>query len=150
MKGIFWNSKGLSDLAKSKFLVDTSIEKHLDFIALLETGNKDFSQRTLDNFSGGRNFLWHWTEPHGRSGGIIVGVNLDCFDIGSIEGGDFFDKFRLRNKVDGFKWVLVALYGAAQPEFKEAFFGRAGSSLQQGESSSMCRGRFQHYYPERG
>jgi exonuclease III len=121
MKGIFWNSRGLSDLAKSRFLADTSKERNLDFIALLETCKKDFSQPTLDNFSGGKNFLWHWTAPHGRSGGLLLGVNLDVFDIGSIDEGDFFIKFRLRNKKDDFHWVLVAVYGAAQPEYKEVF-----------------------------
>jgi hypothetical protein len=35
--------------------------------------------------------------------------------------GDFYIKFTLRNKVDGFRWVLVAVYGAAQPEYKESF-----------------------------
>jgi hypothetical protein len=44
MKGIFWNSRGLSDLAKKIFLRETSIEQDLAFIALLETGKHDFSQ----------------------------------------------------------------------------------------------------------
>jgi hypothetical protein len=57
MRGIFWNSRGLSDLAKSRFLRDTSREQNLDFIALLETCKKDFSLETLNNFSGGRNFV---------------------------------------------------------------------------------------------
>ena len=30
-------------------------------------------------------------------------------------------KFKLKNKRDNFKWVLVAVYGATQPEFKEKF-----------------------------
>lgn len=30
-------------------------------------------------------------------------------------------KFRVRNRTDDFQWVLVAIYGAAQPEFKEVF-----------------------------
>lgn len=30
-------------------------------------------------------------------------------------------KFHLRNKDDGFSWVVVAVYGAAQDEFKESF-----------------------------
>ncbi|WVZ81700.1 LOW QUALITY PROTEIN: hypothetical protein U9M48_029046 [Paspalum notatum var. saurae] len=47
------------------------------------------------------------TEPHGRSGGILLGINLDNLDIGSIEEGDFFVKFRLRNKDDEFQWVLL-------------------------------------------
>jgi hypothetical protein len=32
--------------------------------------------------------------------------------------GDFAVKFRVRSKVDGFRWALVAVYGAAQPELK--------------------------------
>jgi exonuclease III len=121
MKGIFWNSRGLRDLAKIRYLSELSREQKLDFIALLETGKKDFSQTTLNNICGGQNFLWHWTEPHGRSGGILLGMNLDIFDIRGIDEGDFFVKFLLRNKEDGFKWVLIAVYGAAQVGFKEAF-----------------------------
>jgi hypothetical protein len=29
--------------------------------------------------------VWHWTAPHGRSAGILLGVNLDVLDVGSIE-----------------------------------------------------------------
>ena len=35
--------------------------------------------------------------------------------------GDFSVKFRVRSKLDGFRWSLVAVYGAAQPEFKPDF-----------------------------
>ncbi|XP_073359665.1 uncharacterized protein [Aegilops tauschii subsp. strangulata] len=35
--------------------------------------------------------------------------------------GDFAVKFRVRSKVDGFNWALVAVYGAAQPELKLEF-----------------------------
>jgi hypothetical protein len=38
--------------------------------------------------------VWHSTAPHGRSGAILLGVNLDVLDIGSINDGDFFVKFR--------------------------------------------------------
>jgi hypothetical protein len=34
--------------------------------------------------------VWHWTAPHGRSGGILLGVNLDVLDVGNIDDGDFF------------------------------------------------------------
>lgn len=34
----------------------------------------------------------HGTKPHGRSRGILLGVNLDIFDIGSIADGGFFYK----------------------------------------------------------
>jgi hypothetical protein len=49
MRGNFWNSRGLSDLAKTRFLRETSLEQDLAFITLLETKEKDFSQGTLNN-----------------------------------------------------------------------------------------------------
>jgi hypothetical protein len=51
---------------------------------------------------------------------MILGINLMSFDIGEIEEGEFFIKFKLCDKVDGFQWVLVSVYGAAQEENKEA------------------------------
>ena len=43
MKGPFWNNRGLADLAKRRFLAETTIEQHLEFIALLETGRDNFT-----------------------------------------------------------------------------------------------------------
>jgi hypothetical protein len=34
--------------------------------------------------------VWHWTAPRGRSGGILMGVNLDVLDVGSIDDWEFF------------------------------------------------------------
>jgi hypothetical protein len=121
MKGIFWNSRGLRDLAKFRYLAELSRERKLDFIALSETGKKDFAQNTLAHICGGQNFFWHWSEPRGRSGGILLGMNLDVFDIGGIDEGEFHVKSLLRNKEDGFKWAIIAVYGAAQDGLKEAF-----------------------------
>lgn len=121
MKGIFWNSRGLRDLAKFRFLSDITKEQKLDFIALLETCKRDFSNACLKNICGGKDFLWHWTRPKGRSGGILLGVNLEFFDVSSIDEGDFYVKFHVRNKENAFQWILVAVYGAAQEEYKEDF-----------------------------
>ena len=62
---------------------------------------------------------------------------MEELDIGGIEEGDFFVKFRLRNKKDDFKWVLVAVYGAAQPEFKEAFLTELVQSCSK-ENLPLC------------
>ena len=43
------------------------------------------------------------------------------FDISSIDAGDFYVKFHLKNREDDFQWILVAVYGAAQIQFKEKF-----------------------------
>ena len=114
MKGVFWNSRGLADLAKHRFLAELVKEEQINFIALSETGRDDFPDHILKNLCGGHEFLWHSMAPHGRSGGILLGVDLNVFDIGAIVQRDFYVKFTLRCKADGFKFVLYSVYGPAQ------------------------------------
>ena len=40
MKGFYWNSRGLSDLAKYKYISDAIRDHKLDFVAVMETGNR--------------------------------------------------------------------------------------------------------------
>jgi exonuclease III len=53
MKGICWNSNGLRDQAKPRFLFEASKEHMLDFIALLETKRSNFNSNELAHFCGG-------------------------------------------------------------------------------------------------
>jgi exonuclease III len=121
MRGVFWNSDGFRDPMKHRFVSDLSKEHTLSFVAISETVRKSFSDSFLRNLSGGRNFIWHTKEPTGRSGGILLGVDLDVFDIGAIDEGEFYVKFKVCNKSDSFKWALTVVYGPAQFERKEAF-----------------------------
>jgi hypothetical protein len=111
MKGVFWNSRGLVDLAKHRFLAELVREEQVNFIALCETGRETFPDHVLKNLCVGRDFLWHARAPHGRSGGILLGVDLSVFDIGAIDEGDFYVKFTLRYKSTDFKFVLYSIYG---------------------------------------
>jgi hypothetical protein len=84
-------------------------------------GRKGFQDFVLRNLCGGQNFIWHCKEPRGRLGGILLGIDLDVYDIGVIDEEDFYVKFHLCTKEDSFKWALVAVYGAAQVDLKEQF-----------------------------
>jgi hypothetical protein len=74
-------------------------------------GRSEFMPRLLKNLCGGRDFLWHSKAPHGRSSGMLLGVDQQLFDIGSIDEGEFYIKFQLCNKSYGFKWALVSVMG---------------------------------------
>ena len=50
-----------------------------------------------------------------------MGINQGCFEIENIEDGDYHIKFLIKNKVDGFRWALLSVYGAAQKEHTEHF-----------------------------
>jgi hypothetical protein len=121
MKGVFWNSRGLADLAKHRFLPELVREEQINFIALSETGRESFPGHVLKNLCAGRDFLWHAMAPHGRSGAILLGVDLSVFDIGAIDEGDFYVRFTLRYKSTDFKFVLYSIYGPAQSQNKCMF-----------------------------
>jgi hypothetical protein len=57
MKGVFWNSRGLHDLAKPNFLSDLVNEHDLNFVALLETQRKKFTEMDFSSFCGSRDFF---------------------------------------------------------------------------------------------
>ena len=85
MKGVFWNSDGFKDPKKSGYIFDPTKEFDLSFIAISETGRKQFSNSFLKNLCAGWDYIWHCKEPRGRSGGILMGIDLSVFDIGAID-----------------------------------------------------------------
>ena len=121
MIGMFKNSRGLRDLAKHLHIADCIKEHFLDFVAISETGKRDYSASLLNRLSGGEDFAWVSRPPHGRSGGILIGIRNSSLEILDETGGDFHIKLHIRNKSDNFVWSLVAVYGAAQDAFKPAF-----------------------------
>ena len=50
-----------------------------------------------------------------------MGINRTELEICSMEEGDFHSKVHLKNKRDYFLWILVAVYGSAQPQCKDVF-----------------------------
>ena len=53
MKGFYWNSRGLSDLAKYRYISDAIRDHKLDFVAVMETGKQDMSRSNLNRLFGG-------------------------------------------------------------------------------------------------
>lgn len=58
-------------------------------------------------------------------GASLLGF-LEVFDIRSIDKGDFYVKFWLRNRSDGFLWVLVAVYGRCTSRKQRIILNRVG------------------------
>ena len=42
-----------------------------------------------------------------------MGINAASLEITGVEAGEFLVKFQLTSRIDGFQWVLVAVYGVA-------------------------------------
>jgi hypothetical protein len=65
---------------------------------------------------------------------MLVGINAATLSIQNIVTGDRCVKFYVTNKADNFKWVLIAVYGAAQDEQKPVFL----TELVQICEESLC------------
>jgi exonuclease III len=142
LKGLFWNSDGFGDIAKHLFVKEQLREEKLDFIALLETGRSNFSVPFLKNLANGLDFSWFCLPPHGRSRGILVGINNTSLQVGTVQAGDFCVKLHVRCKHDGFEWVLVPVYGAAQDAHKAEFLAKLARMGDTGSTPSLIGGDF--------
>jgi hypothetical protein len=120
LKGVFWNSEGTRDPGKHLLIKESVRDLKLDFIALSETGRAHFSQPFLSHLAAGQDFIWFCLPPHGRLGGMLIGINSATLQVRNVEAGDFCVKLSIRSKGDGFEWVLVSVYGAAQDAQKPA------------------------------
>ena len=104
MKGIYWNSRGLSDLAKYHYISEAIKEQNLDFIAVMATRKKDMSRANLNHLSGGADYIWHCLPPRGRSGGILLGINALNLELSLIVEGEFF----LLNSISAIKVMILS------------------------------------------
>jgi exonuclease III len=121
LRGITWNSEGFKDPGKHLFVKESIREYDLDFIALLETGRSNFAISFRRELSAGKHFEWFCLPSHGRSEGILVGINTMHLKVNKMETGDFCVKLSVKSKSDGFEWLLVPVYGAAQDKHKHEF-----------------------------
>jgi exonuclease III len=121
LKGMTWNSEGFQDPGKHLFVKESIREYDLDFIALLETGRSNFEVHFLRELAAGKDFAWFCLPPHGRSGGILVGINTTTLLVNRVDSGDYCVKLAITSKIDGFQWLLVPVYGAAQDKHKYEF-----------------------------
>ena len=121
MRGVFWNVRGIRQDHKKRYVREMIMDQKLDFIGLSETIKQDFTKNELHNLCGGRNFQWSWNPPRGMSGGILVGVNKDMFNVENIEKGQYFLRMLVFDKNIKMHWNLVTVYGDAQKEGKASF-----------------------------
>jgi hypothetical protein len=57
MKGLYWNSRGLLDLAKHRSIVDAIKERNLDFVNIMESRKQDMQRANLSRLSRGVDFV---------------------------------------------------------------------------------------------
>jgi len=129
-------------LAKYRYISEAIRDHNLDVVAVMETRKQDLSRVNLNRLSGGADFVWRCLPPRWSLGGILLGVNSLILDLSLIVEGEFFIKFHLRNRQDDFKWILMAVYGPAQEDFKSAYLSELVRTCQKNTLPTLIKGDF--------
>lgn len=121
MSGFFWNVRGLGNPSRTKFIRETIMDRDLCFLGIQETKKKEISDTWLDSLTGRKNFFWSWVPSQGLSGGMLMGVDDEIFEVGDCNGGAFYIHMTVKLRTTGFTWNLVNIYGASHENDKEIF-----------------------------
>lgn len=135
MKGLIWNCRGVSKKGMSSFVKDFLISQQIDFIGLQETIRKNYTDKFFRKIDHGKVYAWNWIPASGHSRGILCGINMDKFDIISVETGTFSIAATVLYKKLNKKLKLVTVYGPAHDDKKDLFLT---------ELSQVCTS---HNYP---
>lgn len=132
MMGIFWNLRGFGQRDRRRQLIEYIRDQRLDFVGLQEMIRSSFSQAELDSLAGSMPFHWEWVPTVGRSGGILLGVNKEMYEVISFSRGEFFLGAEVMQRNNNFKWDLIVVYGPADHarsyDFLRDFFSKISNS----------------------
>lgn len=81
MIGAFWNIRGLGKTGRKEYVIDLIKNNNLDFVGIQETKKEDFDVEYLDALAGRKQFCWNWIPAKGTAGGILMGFDVDVFEI---------------------------------------------------------------------
>ena len=72
-------------------------EEEVDIVGIQETIKQDFSIHELQGLSSHK-FAWQWLLANGHSGGILLGVKKDTFEVDDMDRGEFFVSMSLTRR----------------------------------------------------
>jgi len=142
MKGLIWNCRGIKKSGVSAFLRNLISEHKFYFIGLQETMQEEIDDRTLRLIDPSGSYLWKWIPSNGRSGGILSGVHIDKFDIGSFHEGKYILQLNLYDKEKKVKWNFLNIYGAPHEENKLEFLTELANFCSRNKDPFLVAGDF--------
>lgn len=64
----------------------------------------------LNRLDGGGQFAWNWLPARGHSGGLLLGLKTDTFEVGEWKIGEFFVAALVYHKARKVKWWIMVVY----------------------------------------
>ena len=136
-----WNIRGLGNPLAKRILKDILIHNKIDIVGIQETKLEVYPSRFFSNISTKIN-NWHYKPSVGSSGGILLGVNDDIFEVQSIWIKEFSISVLLKNKTDSFEWIFSVVYGPTVSHLRGPFLNEIREICTLGPDAVMICGDF--------
>nr|XP_051201554.1 uncharacterized protein LOC127315064 [Lolium perenne] len=113
MRAGFYNIRGFGRPGRRTQIKDFISRERLDFVGLQETIKASFTPAELLSLDPHGRFAWKSTPAQGRSGGMLLGVNEDAFEVLEWHGGAFFIRADVLQLDTSSRWSIFVVYGPA-------------------------------------
>jgi exonuclease III len=121
MKILIWNIRGIGKPARVRQLKEMILQEQVEVVGIQETIKQSFSRTDLLKINPRGDFCWEWLPARGHSGGILLGVKEDNFQVENWEHGAYYQGVTIRDRKSNFRWDLIIVYGPAQHNYSREF-----------------------------
>jgi len=136
-----WNIREFGQDGRRRQIKEYLRQEDVDIVGFQETIRQDFSIMELEALSRHK-FVWTWVTTAGHSGGILLGVKEDTFEVDDMDRGEFFVSMALTHKQSRFKWVVVIFYGPANHRRSPQFLLELKAKVEHMETPVLVAGDF--------
>uniref|UniRef100_A0ACD6AD80 Uncharacterized protein n=1 Tax=Avena sativa TaxID=4498 RepID=A0ACD6AD80_AVESA len=124
-----WNIRGFGHDGRRQQIRDYLRLEDVDIVGLQETIRQDFSIPELQGLSR-HSFVWHWLPANGLSGGILLGVKEDTFEVEDMDRGEFFVSMLLTHRQSNLRWEVIIVYDPVDHRRSLAFLAELSAKVE--------------------
>lgn len=98
--------------------------------------------KIIRKFDIQKDYLWLNNPSKGKFGGILIGIRLELYHVGSFHQGEYILQLNLWDKINECKWNLMIVYGAAHEDQKLAFLSELSAFCSKSKEPFLVGGDF--------
>ena len=136
------NIRGITTPGRKPMIIDTIHRTQATVVCFQETKKETLTDSFLKSIVGNRNFSWNMLPSIGSAGGILMGVDLDLFDILSWEIRKFSIACQVNFRPKNLSLTFISVYGSPYEEGKEEFISELHSILMGTSGPMLIAGDF--------
>ena len=130
MRAGFYNMRGFGRPGRRTQIRDLISREQLDFVGLQETIKASFMTSELRSIDPEGRFAWQSTPAIGHSGGMLLGVNEDVFEVKGWSSGSYFIRADILQLDTTQTRSLFVVYGPADHRRTDDFLAEISSAVE--------------------